>query len=250
VLIGVGGDRPMVADFEDALRLMTLPMRESEGYIKIGPYPFRAHNLLKRVEKGKVVHHGDGDALNNQKYNLKEETKNKHGQIHMAGKKNIGIYKARNKKFKAHITNKGIHLGTYDTAEEAGLAYDWAARALYGPGCAVNFADRLLPETAEYLIRTSRGEIEVEFIKRTDGGIRRLKCHMPRRYAPYQSSGSCKSEIEKLLERGKPDPFSHARHNLIIVESYEIGFRAIPVEGLVRVKIGGREYKVISKIKK
>jgi hypothetical protein len=118
-----------------------------------------------------------------------------------------------------------FHIGCFDTEEEAAMAYDWAARILYGPDAEVNFPDVIVSASAAFMIRTSGGAyFDVGFKKRTTGEFRFLTCRTVK----------------------PPGPFFMARHNLIVVKTKGIlGYKAIPIEGIETLYINDKKYKVV-----
>jgi len=119
---------------------------------------------------------------------------------------------------------ESFNIGYYDTEEEAAMAYDWAARIIFGPDAEVNFPDELVSAGAAYMIRKSAGNIfNVEFRKRSDGSLRQLECRIV-----YP-----------------PGPYKFAEYNLIVVEEIrQPGYKCIPIEGITALHIGGKSYSV------
>jgi hypothetical protein len=94
------------------------------------------------IESERVVDHYDSDGLNNRRGNLritlqKQNDRNKRAIHSATGFKGVST---QGKRFRAAITVNGKkrHLGNFDTAEEAGQAYDRAARRLHGSYAATN----------------------------------------------------------------------------------------------------------------
>lgn len=92
-----------------------------------------------------VIDHKDGNRLNNQKSNLRPASR-KENSRNMKVRKNItgfkGVYPNLNKtRFVAKIftNNKQVHLGVFDTAEEAAKVYDEKARKYFGEFAKTNF---------------------------------------------------------------------------------------------------------------
>lgn len=92
------------------------------------------HRFILKAEKGQIIDHIDGNALNNQRSNLRFCT---HAQNIMNGPRRLGSsskylgvswYKL-NGKWKSQIQHNGknFHIGTYDSEIEAALAYNVAA---------------------------------------------------------------------------------------------------------------------------
>jgi len=102
------------------------------------------HRVVMKAPDGKVVDHRDGNALNNQKCNLRicfntENLRNRgKSKINTSGY--CGVVK-NGKGFIARIMvyNKGYCLGTYKTAIEAAYAYDIAAEKYHGEFAKLNF---------------------------------------------------------------------------------------------------------------
>jgi hypothetical protein len=145
--------------------------------------------------------------------------------------------KRRKNDYQDECLSDGVEMdiGTFDTEEEAALAYDWAARILYGPDAQVNFPDKIVSALAAYLIRTSGDAagvspggvgkyFDVGFKKRSSGKYRFLTCRI---ITP-------------------PGPFYMARQQIIIVKTKNLlGYRAIPVEGIETLYINDKKYTVV-----
>lgn len=95
----------------------------------------------------KLIDHIDRDGLNNKWSNLREANKASNAWNARKTKRTsasgfIGVSrKNESERWVAQIRNNGpsIRLGTFDTPEEAALAYDRAARELRGEFAEVNF---------------------------------------------------------------------------------------------------------------
>lgn len=93
------------------------------------------------------VDHRDGNGLNNSRANLRiatprENSRNSPARLGSSSFK--GVFRAENGRWCAQINpdgNKTIHLGTFDTEEEAALAYDTVARVHHGEFARLNFPD-------------------------------------------------------------------------------------------------------------
>jgi hypothetical protein len=97
------------------------------------------HRAIIKAPKGKHVDHIDGNALNNQKSNLRLATpsQNQHNARlridNPSGYKGVRLYKPSGK-WQARISaqKKQYHLGYFDTIEEAHQAYIDASNLLHG----------------------------------------------------------------------------------------------------------------------
>lgn len=106
---------------------------------------FYMHRQLLGNPKGKIVDHYDLDGLNNQRLNLRackddQNQSNKAIQANnSSGRKGVCFISSRGK-FEAKIGKKNkLFIGHFDTADEAALAYDAAARKRFGEFARVNF---------------------------------------------------------------------------------------------------------------
>jgi len=108
--------------------------------------PFGMHRFLMGSDSP-MIDHKDGDGLNNRRSNLRHCA----GASQNAANKKVpansttgfkGVRAPRCGKWAAAIEFGGIyyHLGTFDTAETAALAYDEAAVELFGPFARTNFS--------------------------------------------------------------------------------------------------------------
>lgn len=102
------------------------------------------HNLLVNITQGSEVDHADRNTINNQKYNLRIATKSQNGANRGKNKNNTSGYKGvikSKKKWLAiiKVNYKSIRIGLFDTAFDAAVAYDKAARYHFKEFAGVNF---------------------------------------------------------------------------------------------------------------
>jgi len=101
--------------------------------------------LYQLIMGGKYIDHCDGNRLNNRRYNLRFydnfslNSANSDKQPNPTGFK--GVRKYKNGRYGAFISNKNkqVHLGTFDTPEEAAKEYDKKAYELWGEFAKLNF---------------------------------------------------------------------------------------------------------------
>lgn len=105
----------------------------------------KMHREILNAPKGYCVDHIDGDGLNNTRSNLRLCTNSENIRNSNVGKRNTSGYKgvswhARDKRWQAKIVMDGKqnHIGNFDTAEEAALAYNEAAKMHYGDFARLN----------------------------------------------------------------------------------------------------------------
>lgn len=90
------------------------------------------------LERTELADHIDGDPLNNIRANLRvasfaENARNsKRPKNNTSGYKGVWFTKDKRWRASIHVNNKTIHLGSFDTAEEAYLAYCEAAIHYHG----------------------------------------------------------------------------------------------------------------------
>jgi hypothetical protein len=148
-----------------------------------------------------------------------------HSQKHKSKNRLVGVENRKNKYYSQRLRCKmNFEIGTFNTEEEAALAYDWAARILYGPDAKVNFPGVIVPAVAAFMIRHSGGKyFRVAFNKRTTGEYRELECRIV----------------------SPPGPFYLARQNIIVVKTAGVlGYRCIPIDGITALHIDGKSYEV------
>lgn len=113
---------------------------------------YQLHRWIIGAKPGEVVDHIDGNPLNNQRANLRitdrlGNSRNRRA-LRSVSHGFKGIYQIHNGRWAARINagelksdgrHRKIHLGYFDTAEEAARAYDEAARKHFGEFAALNF---------------------------------------------------------------------------------------------------------------
>ncbi len=104
------------------------------------------HREIMDAGKGVIIDHINGNGLDNRKSNLRvcthaENIRNqRRSALNRSGYKGVTV---QGKRYSARIRVEGRqrHLGIFDTAVEAALAYDNAARRHFGEFASPNFAD-------------------------------------------------------------------------------------------------------------
>jgi HNH endonuclease/AP2 domain len=112
--------------------------------IKVFDYLCEASNLAWLIIKGRwptlEIDHKDGDALNNKFDNLRKATRpqncrnGKMRKVNTSGFKGVTLIK-KTGRWRARISpkpNRRVHLGVYDTREEAAAVFARAAERHYG----------------------------------------------------------------------------------------------------------------------
>lgn len=102
------------------------------------------HRRILDARPSEIIDHRDGDGLNNCRLNLRRATKlqnqtnSKLRRDNSSGFKGVHSHKGR-WRAKIQVIGITIHLGVFQTAEEAALAYDAAARIHFGEFGSLNF---------------------------------------------------------------------------------------------------------------
>lgn len=110
------------------------------------------HRLVIGAAPDTLVDHINADTLDNRRSNLRLATPEQNGQNKQLNPlsetllKGVGWHKRR-RKYHARIQLQGMryHLGYFVDAESAALAYDSAARMLFGEYARCNYPDRETP---------------------------------------------------------------------------------------------------------
>jgi len=129
-----------VIDLEDVAKVSGKSWYiDSCGYAVVAGGRSRLHRLLLNAPKGTEVDHIDGDPANNRRANLRlclhaDNVKNQRKRCsNTSGFKGVGWHKQR-RRWRAYIqiNRKLLHLGLFDTPEQASAAYQAAAGVLFG----------------------------------------------------------------------------------------------------------------------
>lgn len=155
----LGQGKITLVDDEDYERFKGYPwFLTRNGYVA-GYVPYQGrftlvylHRLVLDAPPDWLVDHCNGDRLDNRRANLRLATaaQNAHHRQPLAdsqtGLKGVGWHKAR-RKYHARIQYQGLrcHLGYFEDAETAALAYDEAARRLFGAFAVLNHPQRAAP---------------------------------------------------------------------------------------------------------
>jgi hypothetical protein len=134
-------DVPLVEGYNWCVsRISKTPNRYAQRCVGISPFTYMMHRVIMGVDDPKVhIDHIDGNGLDNRKVNLRFATALENQWNKGRNKNNSSGYKGvsynkRAGKWKSRIKEdkKEIHLGYFDTPEEAYEAYCKAAKELHG----------------------------------------------------------------------------------------------------------------------
>ena len=118
----------------------------TRGFLENGKsVSIKMHRLILKARKGETCDHINGNGLDNRRSNLRlctqaenvRNTRKRHDNT--SGYKGV-VWHKYNKKFTARISieKKRIELGSFDTAREAALAYNKAAKKHHGKFARLN----------------------------------------------------------------------------------------------------------------
>lgn len=142
------------ADYERVSSFKWIASKHQKTYYATsttgGPHQFRKqialHRLILDAPSGTQVDHIDHNGLNCQRYNLRLCNESQNGANRIRNLNNTSGYKGvtwnkRRKKWHGKTKHEGsyIHLGFFNTAEEAAYAYDAKVRELFGEFALTNF---------------------------------------------------------------------------------------------------------------
>jgi hypothetical protein len=104
----------------------------------------RMHNQIMGVKDAESpVDHASRNGLDNRRRNLRISTRgrNKHNSCPSSSTGFKGVYVTRYGTFmsQARVNGESHYFGTFDTAEQAALAYDSGVREFYGEAASLNF---------------------------------------------------------------------------------------------------------------
>lgn len=110
----------------------------------------KMHQVILGTKEGKVIDHINGNGLDNRKANVRFATSeqnswNQRKQRSQSSSKYKGVHwEKKRKEWRARIKYKGrsIHIGRFETEEEAARAYDAKAKELFGEFAWLNFPVR------------------------------------------------------------------------------------------------------------
>lgn len=128
-----------------------------------------SHVIVGEVQKGKHVDHINGDTLDNRRKNLRvcEPRQNFQNRSVSRSKESCGyigvFYRKDRNQWIANIRVNGehIHIGTFNTAEEAAIARDAEAKKRLGEFTRLNFPEKLGDPVSKRERHSSSGELGI-----------------------------------------------------------------------------------------
>lgn len=110
-------------------------VRTEEGKLR----PLLMHRLILNVGEGEEVDHQNGNPLDNRRENLRVVSRADNLRNRRTFKNNKSGYKGVTYNPKSKKWKVIVNIGTFDTAEEAALAYDSAIKQIFGDLARGNF---------------------------------------------------------------------------------------------------------------
>lgn len=155
--IEVGDGKTMLVDNADVAMLsgFTLQLVMGGTYVRAdrGSFLIYVHRLIAGAAPEEIVDHINGDGLDNRTANLRITNKSGNGANRGANRRSTGttskhkgvVRKERKRGVRwmayIHSNKKTRYLGTYDTEDEAGAAYNAAALEQFGEMARLNIIE-------------------------------------------------------------------------------------------------------------
>jgi hypothetical protein len=139
-IIHMIGGHKCIIDAEDVDLIKDYTWYMAHGYVfTTSRKNILIHRLIMDAKPGCIIDHINQNKLDNRKCNLRIATHSQNSsnsgvrKNNTSGKKGVSWHKATGK-WQATMTHnyKSIHIGLYDTVEEAAVAYDQVAKQLSG----------------------------------------------------------------------------------------------------------------------
>ena len=114
---------------------------------RIGKKIVFMHRVINNTPDGVDTDHVDGNSLHNWRSNLRNATVSQNQHNKTKQRNNTSGYKGVSWNYngweaKIHVNGKTIHMGRFNTPEEAAIAYDEAAKKYHGEFANLNFNDQ------------------------------------------------------------------------------------------------------------
>jgi hypothetical protein len=195
-------------------------------------------NELLSPLPGIVVDHINHNGLDNQRANLRlcmqaDNARNSRPRKNSTSKYKGVSWHKRDKMWVARITRRGVKyfLGYFHNQLEAAFAYDDKAREFNDAFLYLNFPRLICKEAVRDRLARTKGKIfAIQFIKRSNGKLRTMQARM----------GVAKDVQNVGL------PYNPQKQRLFVVyDVSEEGYRTVPLDGILTLKISGKIYRVI-----
>ena len=183
-----------------------------------------------------LIDHKNHNGLDNRRSNLRicnavENARNRR-PVKKAKCRYKGVSLTTTGRFRAEICTKTdrLYLGCFDSDVEAAIAYDDAAVKLFGQFAYLNFPNRLDRNWIRRKILEAGDKIfALDFRKRSDRTVRSMQARLG---------------VEKGL-KNVGLPYRARKHHLLIVyDMAEKDYRAVPIDGIIRLKINSKNYRI------
>ncbi len=195
-------------------------------------------NELLSPLPGIVVDHINHNGLDNRRANLRlcmqaDNVLNSRPRRNSSSKyKGVSWHKGA-RKWQARIARRGVRyfLGYFHNQLEAAFAYDDKAREFNDAFLYLNFPRLIAREAIRDRLARTKGKIfAIRFLKRSNSELRTMRARV-----------GVKKGIQNVGL-----PFNPEQHRLLVV--YDVGaegYRTVPVDGILTMKISVKNYRVV-----